>query len=125
MKVFLLITSVLMLLPGCTTVYDLGGGRYARVALSEERSPFGTNGAFIQLQNCKGEKQHPNDMNLSYSDCRPMSEWTPISSQGQGGLIVSGAFIGAGAGIAGALISPHAPIAGPAMTIITPKGGHQ
>ena len=92
-----------MFMAGCASYADLGGGRYAKTALSEERSPFGTNSGFAQLQDCKGEKAHWYSF-MEYSDCQPINGWQLVTSQGQGGIIAAGALTGIGIGVAGALI---------------------
>jgi hypothetical protein len=51
------------------------------------------------------------------------SEWHDASSQGQIGQIVSGAFIGTGAGVAGALVGDGLSSATSAATAAASKGG--
>jgi hypothetical protein len=109
MKHWSLILACLMF-TACTTVHDLGGGKYAVTQVSEERSPFGTNAGHTRLASCgKREKDanwdNPFASKWAYDvDCTALTEWTPMNSQGQGGQVVSGALIGIGAGVAGALI---------------------
>jgi hypothetical protein len=107
---------------GCASYADLGNGRYAKTVLSEERSPFGTNGGFVQLQDCKGEKEHWYSFR-TYSDCQPITAWVPVSSQGQGGIIVAGALTGIGIGVAGALIPSTTNQANAVVT--APRGHHR
>lgn len=97
MKTVLGICAV-MFLAGCASYADLGGGRYAKTALSEERSPFGTNSGFAQLQDCKGHKAHWYSF-MEYSDCQPINGWQLVSSQGQGGQVAAGLLNVAGAGV--------------------------
>lgn len=99
-----------MTLTACTTVHDLGGGKFAVTQVSEERSPFGTNAGHTRLASCgKREKEanwgNPFASKWAYDvDCTALTEWSPINSQGQGGQVLSGALIGIGAGVGGALI---------------------
>lgn len=93
---------------GCSTAYDLGGGRYAVTRVSEVRSPFGTNMGFAKLEACDGIPQaeeglQPLVQTIDYRNCTGITDWMPMSSQGQGGQIVSGALIGVGIGVAGAV----------------------
>lgn len=87
-----------MLLVGCAGYADLGNGRYAKTAFSEHRSPFGTNSGFMRLESCPGDKPGVLD-NRPSPTCFPLTEWVPVSSQGQGGQIVSGAMMGLGVGL--------------------------
>jgi hypothetical protein len=109
MKAFLIL--LIAVLAGCTTVHDLGGGRYMVPRVAEVRSPFGTNAGFVMLETCDGI---PHDASWTeplagateYRNCQPYTAWIPISSQGQGGQILSGilqagALVGAGALIQG------------------------
>lgn len=97
MKTVLSLFAVLFL-AGCSSYGDLGNGRYAKTVLSEERSPFGTNSGFTRLENCKGHKSHWYSF-TEYSDCQAINDWQLVSSQGQGGQMVSGAFMGMGLGL--------------------------
>ena len=126
MKVFLGILAVVML-AGCASYSDLGNGRYAKTALSEERSPFGTNSGFAQLQDCKGEKAHWYSF-LVYSDCQPITAWVPVSSQGQGGLMVAGALNVVGAGVIASQIGQGASATANAVSqsvAVAPRGHHR
>jgi hypothetical protein len=83
------------LMTGCTTVHDLGGGRYIVPRVAEVRSPFGTNMGFVMLESCDGVPQDaswssPLASATQYVNCRGITEWEPLGSQGQGGQIVSG-----------------------------------
>lgn len=92
------------LLVACSTVASLGDGRYAVTRTSEVRSPFGTNMGWTKLENCAGTyKAGENGVkDWEYSDCKPLSNWTPLGSQGQGGQIVGGALTGLGFGLGSA-----------------------
>lgn len=86
-------------LSGCATYADLGQGQVARTLVSEERSSFGTNMGFSKLQQC--EKNDKGEL----CNCRDLTAWIPMSSQGVGGQVVSGAFTGLGFGIGSAISS--------------------
>lgn len=96
---------------GCTTVHDLGGGRYVVPRVAEVRSPFGTNAGFIMLETCDGIERKDSGLQpifptIDYVNCQGLTDWQPVSSQGQGGQVVSGvlqtgAILGAGALIPG------------------------
>jgi hypothetical protein len=91
----LLMSLVVMLISACTTVHDLGGGRYIVPRVAEVRSPFGTNMGFVMLEACDGVPQEatwsePLASATRYVNCRGVTEWEPLGSQGQGGQIVSG-----------------------------------
>lgn len=92
------ILVLIALLTGCSTYAELGQGHVARTLVSEERSLFGTNIAYSKLQHC--EKNKAGEL----VKCKGMTKWVAASSQGVGGQIISGAFIGAGIG-AGAAFS--------------------
>jgi len=86
---------VLLAMAGCTTVHDLGGGRYVVPRVAEVRSPFGTNAGFVMLETCDGVQQEaqwsqPFASAIEYRNCQGLTDWQPMSSQGQGGQIVSG-----------------------------------
>ena len=125
MKTVLSVFAVLFL-AGCASYGELGNGRYAKTALSEERSPFGTNSGFARLENCKGHKPHWYSI-TEYSDCQAINEWQLVSSQGQGGQIVAGAMTGIGIGVAGALMSNmnQAVTASQTVTVSSSKGHHR
>lgn len=99
-------TRVLMLLgmlglSGCTTVHEWGNGRVVVPHVVEVRSPFGTNAGFVMIEDCEGsakpdEGLQPLFPTRTYTDCRPLTGWVPVSSQGQGGQITQGVLIGAG-----------------------------
>jgi hypothetical protein len=117
---------VVIFLAGCASYADLGDGRYAKTALSEERSPFGTNGGFVQLQDCKGEKAHWYSFRI-YSDCQPITAWVPVSSQGQGGQVAAGLLNVVGAGVIASQIGQGASATANAVSqsvAVAPRGRH-
>jgi len=87
--------SVLLVITGCTSVVDLGGGRYIVPRAAEVRSPFGTNMGFAMLQSCDGVVQTEDGLQplvptVEYRNCQGVTDWQPMFSQGQGGQIVQG-----------------------------------
>lgn len=120
---------LLLMMAGCATYADLGNGRVARTLTTEERSMFGTNAGFMQLQNCLRVQAPSTIANPTYQDCTPMSAWVPISSQGVGGQVVGGALTGLGFGL-GSAFAPSggaSAVQSQAMqSIVTVpgKGGH-
>lgn len=92
----------LFLLAGCSTWHEAGNGRVNVTVTTEERSPFGTNMGFARVENCKAEKAKPGDIDRTLSECNPVTGWTPMYSQGQGGQIVGGALNGLGFGLGAA-----------------------
>ena len=110
-------------LGGCASYADLGNGRYAKTALSEERSPFGTNSGFARLENCLGVKEHWYSFR-QYSDCQAINEWVSVSSQGQGGQVAAGALNAAGLGILGAVM-PNQVQATQSVTVTQSRGHHR
>jgi hypothetical protein len=100
-RFWILLPCVLLLLGGCASYIDYGGGRYGVTRVSEERSPFGTNAGFAYLENCEG-RTDPNKVGLQFSDCHPVTPVLIISSQGVGGQIVGGALTGLGFGLGNA-----------------------
>lgn len=114
---------VLGLLVGCTTVHELGNGRVVVPRTAEVRSPFGTNATWTMLENCESRPMPPGQ-GTEYVDCQGLTDWVPMSSQGQGGQIVSGALTGLGIGVAGALLpSPGAiDVKVPPLSVAGPKG---
>lgn len=95
MKQRILLAMLVLAMSGCTSVYDLGGGRYMVPRQVEVRSPFGTNAGFVMLETCDGvpkkeEGLQPFAPAIEYVNCQVVKDWTPIQSQGQGGQIVSG-----------------------------------
>ena len=128
MKDSCLLILGIVVLGGCASYADLGNGRYAKTGFSEERSPFGTNGGYTRLENCKGDKAHWFST-LELSECRPLTDWVPVSSQGQGGQVAAGALNAVGLGILGALM-PQASTANTAsnvqsVTVTAPRGHHR
>ena len=101
------------LLAGCSTVYDMGGGRYIKEVVVSDQEFFGTNDKYSKLVMCDGEvKQEeglqPLSPDIEYRNCQnlPKEEreaWTHSSSPGQGGYVVMGALQALGLGILGAL----------------------
>jgi hypothetical protein len=124
---YLLLVGLLTLV-GCTSVADLGGGRWAVPETIEVRSPFGTNAGYVRLQNCAWELvKDATFEHYEYKNCHTMHSWTPIQSQGQGGQIAIGAGIGLGAGLGaafGGIGSSSASSAASTSTVIVPGGGH-
>ena len=97
----MLLVSLLVLGTGCSTVHDWGNGRVVNVITAEQRSPFGTNMGFALAQDCAAvvvpeEGIQPIFPSYTYTDCRPLTGWVPMSSQGQGGQIVQGVLNAAG-----------------------------
>jgi hypothetical protein len=101
---YYLVIFPILVLGGCATYNDLGNGRYDVTRTTEMRSPFGTNMGFAKVENCEGVRVNPGS-SLEFRDCRPVTDWVPMSSQGQGGQIVSGALTGVGAGVGGAMVN--------------------
>jgi hypothetical protein len=120
---FVLIFPVLVF-AGCASYVDLGNGRALKTVMTEDRSPFGTNGGFMQLQECDKTRE-PNQPTLYNYDknCTPKSNWIPVSSQGVGGQLVGGALAGVGAAVGGALVDTGASVV---QSVVVPaaKGGH-
>jgi len=98
---------VLGLLVGCTTVHELGNGRVVVPRTAEVRSPFGTNATWTMLENCQSRPLPPGQ-GTDYVDCHGLTDWVPMSSQGQGGQIAAGALNAAGLGILGAVMPSNA-----------------
>lgn len=121
----------LLALAGCTTVHDLGGGRYIVPRAVEVRSPFGTNAGYVMLEMCDGVERKESGLRplfpaMDYINCQGLTDWQPVSSQGQGGQVVSGVLqTGAILG-AGALIPGSSATAIQSTTILAPavKGSH-
>ena len=112
---------VLLFVAGCATYADLPQDHIARTLVSEQRSPFGTNGGFMKLEHC--EKQY-DKQHVFYEpvNCTTIIGWTPISSQGQGGQIVGGALTGVGAAVGGMMVETGASVT---QSVITAPGkGH-
>lgn len=95
---------VSVMLVSCASYVDIGNGRVMKTVVTEERSPFGTNAGFMQLQECEKVLVPGNTKSYDYINCVSKSAWVPINSQGQGGQIVGGALTGLGAGIGGAMV---------------------
>jgi uncharacterized membrane protein YedE/YeeE len=86
----------LFMVTGCASYVDLQNGR---ALMTEQRSPFGTNGGFMQMQECD-KTVDPNSKLVVYEhNCIAKSEWIPVYSQGQGGQILGGALTGLGFGL--------------------------
>lgn len=102
--------ALLIFLPlsACTTVHDLGGGRYVVPRTAEVRSPFGTNMGAVMLESCDGKDNAYFPWVTDYRNCQPIKDWAAFSSPGQGGQIAAGALVGLGFGLG---------------TVFTPVGG--
>ena len=114
-----------VLLLGCTTVHDLGNGRAVVPRTAEVRSPFGTNMGFVMLENCEARQIRPG-ATTEYVDCHGVTDWVPMSSQGQGGQIAAGALNAAGLGILGAVMPSQSVSATQSQSLTTQghKGHH-
>ena len=121
MRLALLCLAVLV--SGCASYIDYGDGRYGVTRVSEERSAFGTNGGFMILQNCEGK---PGAYGMNFSDCKNMSDYTPIYSQGVGGQVVGGALTGLGFGLGSVFSGAGGASSSASSSAITApaKGGH-
>jgi hypothetical protein len=124
MPIRIMMSAMLVLVSGCTTVHDLGGGRYIVPRVAEVRSPFGTNMGFVMLEACDGVPQDaswssPLASGTQYMNCRGITEWEPLGSQGQGGQIVSGLLQAGGLLGLGALM----PASTSSATLSTPGTG--
>lgn len=111
----------LLVLAGCASYIDYGNGRYGVTRVSEERSPFGTNAGFAYLDNCEGYRQNPG-ATLEFKDCHAVTPLSVISSQGQGGQVVSGALNGLGFGL-GSAFSGATGATSSAVSSATAAGG--
>jgi hypothetical protein len=125
----LVIILCLMTLSACTTVHDLGGGRYLVPRTVEERSLFGTNMGFAWIEACDGEAD-PKQPGMLYRNCFAVTEKVPMSSQGQGGQITSGLLNAAGLWGLGALmpggnVTNNASAVANPTTVVKPSGGHK
>ena len=114
----------LLVLTGCASYIDYGNGRYGVARVSEQRSPFGTNAGFTYLDNCEGTQANPG-ASLEFRDCHPVTPISVISSQGQGGQVVSGALNGLGFGLGSAFsgVSSGASSTSNAVSSATAAGG--
>jgi hypothetical protein len=110
-------------LVGCASYADLGNGRYAKTAFSEHRSPVGTNGGFMRLESCPGEAPGVFE-NRPAPKCDPLTEWVPVSSQGQGGQIAAGLLQAGGLLGLGALMPANGAAAtqSQSVTVPAPRG---
>lgn len=133
MKQRVLLAVLVLVVSGCTSVHDLGGGRYMVPRQVEVRSPFGTNAGFVMLETCDGvpkkeEGLQPFTPAIEYVNCQVVKDWTPIQSQGQGGQIVQGALTGIGLGVLGATMpasgSASSSSAITTTTVTAPAKGH-
>lgn len=127
MRAFLIVS--LLFLSGCTTVHDLGAGRYLVPRTVEERSLLGTNMGFVWIENCQG-RVDPKQPGMIYENCERVTEWVPMSSQGQGGQIMSGLLNAAGLWGLGALmpsgsVTNNASAVANPTTVVKPSGGHK
>lgn len=126
-----LIVLMALFLSGCTTTHDLGGGRYLVPRTVEERSLLGTNMGFAWVEACDGMAD-PKQPGMLYRNCEPVTEKIPMSSQGQGGQIMSGLLNAAGLWGLGALMpggnisnSANASAVANPTTVVKPSGGHK
>ena len=111
-----------LFLVGCASYIDYGDGRYGVTKVSEQRSPFGTNGGYAVLMNCEGKY---GNLGLEFTDCKQMTDYHPIYSQGQGGQVVSGALTGLGFGLGSAFSGAGGASSSAASSAVNaPKGGH-
>jgi hypothetical protein len=111
---------------GCTTVHDMGNGKYLVPRTVEERSLLGTNMGFAWIEQCDG-KPNPNQPGMIYERCEAITEKVPMSSQGQGGQIASGLLNAAGLWGLGALM-PGGSVSNNASAVINQapvKHGHK
>ena len=120
---------LLLVMAGCTTTHDLGGGRYLVPRTVEERSLFGTNMGFVWIEACDGMAD-PKQPGMIYRNCESVTEKVPMSSQGQGGQITSGLLNAAGLWGLGALmpggsVTNNASAVASPTTVVKPSGGHK
>lgn len=116
---------LLGLLVGCTTVHELGNGRAVVPRTAEVRSPFGTNATWTMLENCEVRQERPGTSS-EYVDCQGLTDWVPMSSQGQGGSIVAGALQAGGLLGLGALMPSNTVSATQSQSIaVTAPRGHR
>jgi hypothetical protein len=87
-------------LTACATYHDAGNGRYNVTKTTQEPSLFGTNMGFARIENCA--RPQPDYYPAVFTDCNPVTGWTPMYSQGQGGQVVGGALTGLGFGLGSA-----------------------
>jgi len=114
----------------CTSVANLGNGRYAVPTAAEVRSPFGSNIAFGKLENCLGVQESPG-ATMVYTDCHTIRDWSEaLATQGQGGQILGGAAAGTGAAVGGMMVDTGANVGQNVLQNVTQsvvtsgKGGH-
>lgn len=115
---------VLFLMVGCATHAQLAEDHIARTLVSEERSAFGTNMGFAKLQHC--EKKYVENGFYEPVNCKDLTPWTPMYSQGVGGQIVGGALTGLGFGLGSAFSgagNAASSVSNSTTNVIT-KGGH-
>ena len=88
----LMLACSLLVVTGCTSTVKMANGRYAMAVSAEERSPFGTNVGFSKLMSCeKADTYTQQPFTPDYINCYDLTDWVPVSSQGQGGQITAGA----------------------------------
>lgn len=122
----------LLALAGCTSVHDLGGGRYIVPRAVEVRSPFGTNAGYVMLETCDGIERKESGLQplfptIDYVNCQGLTDWQPVSSQGQGGQIVSGVLQAGGLVGMSALLPSSSATAVQSQSVAVPavtKGHH-
>jgi len=129
MKSLLLAGTLVMM--GCTTAHDLGNGKFLVPRAIEERSLFGTNMGFAWIESCDGQAD-PKQPGMLYRNCEAVTQKIPMSSQGQGGQVVSGALqmiglFGLGALLPGGSVnqSPVNSSSPTAVSVINQGHGHK
>lgn len=99
----ILLGIVFMGTTACATYHDAGNGHYNITKTTEDPHLFGTNMGFARIENCVGTKDPAYPLSsMKFSECNPVTQWIPMSSQGQGGQIVGGALTGLGFGLGSA-----------------------
>lgn len=78
---FILSLFAVLVLAGCSSYAELGGGMYAKTLASQDRDLFGTNTGHARLDICRGRSEHWWQRVQLY-DCRTEVEWQLVSSQG-------------------------------------------
>lgn len=121
------VALALLALAGCTTVHELGGGRYVVPRVAEVRSPFGTNAGFVMLETCDGIERKESGFRpiwpaIDYVNCQGLTDWQPVSSQGQGGQIVSGVLQAGGLVGMSVLLPSSSATAVQSQTVAVPAG---
>lgn len=115
-------------LTACAHSDLLPNGMYVYQFKAERPNWSGTNTTMTRGAQCPSDLTTLQDWTPEYADAVKLctwvqSEWHDASSQGQIGQIVSGVFIGTGAGVAGALVGDGLSSATSAATAAASKGG--